>query len=724
MGHSSGLIRHPTSAIRHAVRPSLAAAAALAFLTAGVAQAQPIHGRNTEGWVGTWNSAQVTAATSGLSATGFSNQTVRNIVHTSVGGSKIRIRISNVFGIGPLDVSDVHVGLRQSGAAVFAGTDRQVTFHGRNAVAIAAGDRAESDPIDLEVGDEQDLAVSIYFAGSSGPATWHPDAISTNYVSTSGDHGAEADATAYTTTDTSWYFLDGVDVLNPTVAGAVVAFGPSTTDGDASTTDANARYPDDLARRLLKLLPGQQLSVLNAGISGNQLLADGGTSGAAGLTRFQRDALEQTGVRAIIIWEGTNDIGDDPTLIPSQLTNGYQQLINEAHQRGVRVIGATLQPDQGASYYTPQGNTVREAVNTWIRTSGAFDGVADFDAVLRDPSDPAQMQPVYDSGDHLHPNDTGYLAIADSINLQILTGNGPRPAFSGFGIANPASLTERTNGSGAETLTIQSLAAQPWTTRWVASAPRGVTVEPADGEVELPANGTATVSLTVGAGSKSGAFPVSVDLFADSDESALTVPFTVYSQQPGDLTPFYNNIGISDDGAVGQANLDGGGYSYSEQLLTAAGLAPGAAVTVGGLNYTWPNVAAGQPDNVQAAGQTIVPRVAPAASVLGFLGTGANSGTTGTEGTLTINYSDGSTAQAQLGLSGYALGFADIPPDFGNTIVVTLPYRNYTNGTNQDSNMYVFATTIPLDSTRTVESITLPSSTNHGQLHIFALSHP
>ena len=388
--------------------------AATATATATAAKAAPR-------WVGTWESAQVEPGTTGLSATGFADQTVRDIVHTSVGGSEIRIRISNVFGTTPLVVSDADVALRQSGAATVPGTTRQALFHGKRSVTIPAGQREFSDPIRLAVGAESDLAVSIYFKQPTGPTTWHPEADSTNYYSTAGDYSAASAATAYTNTDSSWYFLDGVDVVNPAVKGAVVTFGPSTTDGNASTPNANERYPDDLARRLLALPKGQQMSVLNAGISGNELFADTGTDGQAAPARFLRDAIDQTDVKTIIIWEGTNDILGNGNLPLSDFTTVYQQLIDVAHAHGIKVIGATLQPTEGTSGWTPEGNTLREAVNNWILPSGAFDGTADFCTVLEDPANPAQLLPAYDSGDHLHPNDAGYQAIADSINLNLLT---------------------------------------------------------------------------------------------------------------------------------------------------------------------------------------------------------------------------------------------------------------------------------------------------------------
>jgi lysophospholipase L1-like esterase len=319
-------------------------------------------------------------------------------------------------------VDGAHVASRLAGPATVPGTGHAVTFGGAPSVTIPAGERAWSDPVRLRVADGTDLAVSLHLAAATGPATWHPAAQCTGCYCAAGDHAADPDAGAFTQQSTSWFFLDGVDVLNPAVRGAVVAFGPSTTDGIASTPDTNGRYPDLLAARLRRLPPGARMSVLNAGIAGNKLLADAGTSGRSALDRFLRDAAGQSGARAVILWEGTNDVATRPGLPLDVITGAYQRIIALAHSRGLRIVGATLQPHEGAWYYSQAGNRLRAAVNDWIRWSGAFDGVADFDQVLCDPRHPRRLLPGYDSGDHLHPNDAGYRAVAESVDLAALTG--------------------------------------------------------------------------------------------------------------------------------------------------------------------------------------------------------------------------------------------------------------------------------------------------------------
>jgi lysophospholipase L1-like esterase len=387
-------------------------------------------------WVTTWGASPQEAVTGALSATGFDNQTIRNIVFTSVGGNAVRLELTNTFGAAPLEVGRVTVAVAGPGApagtsaAVVPGTVHVVRFGGSGSILIPPGAQVLSDPVSMHVPALQDLAVSVYVPDATGPATNHSDAQQVNWVSTAGDFAGQASGAAFTTQSQSWYFVDAVVVRSPRAEGTVVAFGDSITDGYHSDVGANARWPNDLARRL-DALPGPTLAVADEGISGNRVLNDSECCGFNALSRFERDALSQPGVKDIIVLEGINDIGFSD-LPSSPLTNpntnvsaaeiiaGYKQLIAYAHEHGVKIFGATLTPFQGSAYYTAAGEQKREEVNHWIRTSGAFDGVIDFDKVIRDPSDPLIINPIYDSGDHLHPNDAGYQAMANAIKLFML----------------------------------------------------------------------------------------------------------------------------------------------------------------------------------------------------------------------------------------------------------------------------------------------------------------
>ena len=378
------------------------------------------------GWVTSWSASPQTATPRTLAAAGFDDQTLREIILPSVGGDEIRLEMTNVFGASALRIGHVTVALAGLGASVVPGTIHPVTFGGRPSARIPAGEQALSDPVRIHVPALQDLAVSVYLPGRTGRATLHSAAQQVNWVSAAGDHAAEAGSAAFTAAVPSWYYVSGLLVQSPEAAGTVVAFGDSITDGVQSTTGSNDRWPNDLARRL-DGLAGPTLAVADEGIGGNRVLTGSGCCGASALARFARDALDQPGVRDIIVLEGINDIGfsagrrnSDAGISAAQLIAGYEQLIARAHARGVRIFGATLLPFRGAGYYTPAGEATREAVNTWIRTSGAFDGVVDFDAAMRDQADPLRLNPAYDSGDHLHPNDIGYQAMADAINLQLL----------------------------------------------------------------------------------------------------------------------------------------------------------------------------------------------------------------------------------------------------------------------------------------------------------------
>ena len=339
------------------------------------------------------------------------------------GGEQV---LTNANGAAPpVAVSSAYVGLRAGGAGVVAGTNTPVTVGGSASFQLPAGTTIATDPILLSVPADSDLAVSLYLPGRTGPTTWHPAAIVTNYVA-GGDQAGTVAAAPYATTSTSSYYLAGVDVTAPAGAGAVVALGASSTDGVGSTLGAERRWTNDLYRRIEAAGRGNQLSVLNAGISGNRLLTDGATSGQDTEARFARDVLGQPGVSTVIVASlANNDIGlnvgpGGQSVTAYDIIVGYQRLIAQAHAAGIAIVGGTVTPDEGAYYYTPAGEAKRQAVNSWILTSGAFDGAVDFATAVADPSDPHRILPAYDSGDHLHPNDVGYQAMANSVDLALL----------------------------------------------------------------------------------------------------------------------------------------------------------------------------------------------------------------------------------------------------------------------------------------------------------------
>ncbi|MGJ5748988.1 lysophospholipase L1-like esterase [Streptomyces puniciscabiei] len=370
--------------------------------------------------VSAWSPSMTTGGPS------FTDRTIRMVVHSSVAGSVARITLSNRYSTTPLEVGTADVAVRASGGEATRGTTRNITFGGFRHVTIAAGEEAVSDVVPISVSAGENLLVSLYVPGTTGMSTWHSDAFDTTYIA-SGNHTGDDGAAAFGTTTTSWYYLAGLDVVSPTARGAVVAFGDSITDGYHSSTGTYSRWPDFLGRRLGAGPGPQRLSVVDAGIGGNRVLTDVPNlwQGVSALKRFGYDALGQPGVRDVILFEGINDIGNDAgpdgrPLTAQDLIDGYRTLIDEAHAAHVRVIGATLMPDQGNGYYTPAAEDIRQSVNQWIRTSGAFDGVIDFDKTMRDPANPAALDPAYDSGDHLHPDDEGMKAMADAVDLRLL----------------------------------------------------------------------------------------------------------------------------------------------------------------------------------------------------------------------------------------------------------------------------------------------------------------
>jgi lysophospholipase L1-like esterase len=427
------------------LRGGLLVVAALVIAIASVANAINANANSTgQVWIGTWATAAQPAMPGALQS--FHNQTLRLIVHTSAGGTKARIRISNIYGAQPLVIGGAHIARRTDGADIDPASDRTLKFAGQTTTTIPAHAIVVSDAVDLDVPPLSDLAVSLFLPKPTEATTNHILAKQTSYVSAeSGDLCSVAKFPVAKKIRT-WPFLTGVDVAAAPGAFAIVAFGSSLTDGDGSTTDTNGRYPDVLARRLEETGGSwTSVSVLNEGIIGNRLLSDspnqpgspfGPALGESGLARFDRDVLEQAGVKYVIVGLGINDIAFPGSLTPANemlsaedVIAGYRKLIKRAHAKGVRIIGSTnpafensFLKDPPVTFYTPEKEALRQKVNKWILTSGEFDGVIDFDEVVRDPSHPTQILPAYDSSDHLHPNNAGYAASGNAIPLSLFKG--------------------------------------------------------------------------------------------------------------------------------------------------------------------------------------------------------------------------------------------------------------------------------------------------------------
>ncbi len=355
--------------------------------------------------------------------TGLNNQTLRMIVHTSIGGDTVRIRVSNAFGAATAYVGAAHIGIRAKDSAIVAGSDRAVTFSGKPTATMYAGQELVSDPVKLSVGPLSDLAVSLYFTGDTGTPTNHPTGLHPTYVSKAGDFTGAAEIVDPAMVTQSYYWLQGVDVLAATDSGAIVTFGDSITDGARSTSDTNSMWPAFLAGRLQADKSTARIAVVNAGISGNRILGDN----VGGLARISRDALSVPGVKWIMLLEGINDISfamrqPNSRFSADDLIAAYRQVIEAAHLRGIKVVGCTLTPYEGAAAYKDAGEAIRAAANEWIRKSGEFDAVVDFDAATRDSADPKRFSAAAGSPDMLHPGDPGYKLMADSIDLSVFSG--------------------------------------------------------------------------------------------------------------------------------------------------------------------------------------------------------------------------------------------------------------------------------------------------------------
>jgi lysophospholipase L1-like esterase len=394
-------------------------------------------------WVGSWAAALTGAEPTGISRTGFTDQSIRMMVHLSVGGERVRVRLSNVFGEGAMTIGTATVALPDLSTPrqwdFDAATMRTLTFNGRTSATMLKGQELLSDPIDLQIGDLQDLLVTVFFPVASGPLSWHATTQQSNFTGP-GDLSSDAVGAGFTTRlNCCWVVLSGVDVLRPKPTGTIVVVGDSLGDANGSTLNANKRWPDLLAKRLVDTRHnGKVPGVLNASLAGNRLNHEGPEPGAGGFpgfvqlgtnagARLNEDVFPQTGVQTVILDLGINDIwlnGDSADAI----IDAIRQAGAQVRERGIRFVAATLGPYEGfavtpgspAGEWTPEKEATRNAVNEYLRSSHEFDGLIDFDALLRDPANPSRLKAEFDSGDHIHPNDTGNQAMADFVPLSVL----------------------------------------------------------------------------------------------------------------------------------------------------------------------------------------------------------------------------------------------------------------------------------------------------------------
>jgi lysophospholipase L1-like esterase len=382
-------------------------------------------------WVGSWaTSQQIPEPANSINADDLQDATLRQIVHLSIGGTTLRVHLSNAFGTTPLSLTSVHIArpFSTSAAAIDPASDKALTFSGSAEVTIPPGAEYLSDPIVYPVAALSDLAITLHMEAAPERQTGHPGSRATFYLA-HGDLVSAADLPAAKKID-HWYWIAGVDVVAAAKDSAsVVVLGDSITDGHGATTDGNDRWTDVLAQRFQAAPAARRLSVLNQGIGGNHLLTDG--AGPNALARVDRDVIAQPGIRYLIVLEGVNDLGKPARegevpqaqhdALVQNMIGAYEQIITRAHAHGIKVIGATILPFVGSDYYhpSPANETDRQAANQWIRAAGHFDAVIDFDKVTADPAHPDRLLPAYDSGDHLHPSATGYRAMGDAIPISI-----------------------------------------------------------------------------------------------------------------------------------------------------------------------------------------------------------------------------------------------------------------------------------------------------------------
>jgi lysophospholipase L1-like esterase len=392
-------------------------ASAIVFAVAGLTVITPSastdvdgrHGRHQRdrSWIASWAASPQAPFPTGISMTGFSDQTLRQIVFTSLGGDVVRVRFTNEFSDRPLNIGAAQVAIAAPNGAIEAGSERGLTFGGQSSITIVPNAHVVSDPVQLQVPATGELAVDMYLPVSTGPVTWHRIGLRTTYISSVGNHVGEPLLPALSTTQ-SYFFLKGVEVRAADKTGVVVAFGDSITDSQGATLDANNSYPNHLARLLAASHGKLKMAALNQGLAGNRALTNSLSGGQNAQARFDRDVLSQPGVSHVIILIGLNDTFSTGGMAADQVIAGHKQLILRAHAQGIKVYGGTLTPVRVTGILEAD----RQAINEWIRASGEYDAVIDFDAAIRDPNNPSIILPAYNSGDNIHPNDAGYEAMA------------------------------------------------------------------------------------------------------------------------------------------------------------------------------------------------------------------------------------------------------------------------------------------------------------------------
>ncbi len=372
-------------------------------------------------WVGTWSTAlQLTEPRNNPPEPGLNGNTIRQVVHVSLGGERLRFRVSNVFGTKPVSITEIRIAQSAGNGAIVEGTETILTFEGEKAITLPPDSALLSDPFDFDLAPLSDVAVTMYISSIGEEITGHPGSRTTSYIL----EGNTLDQTAFTdavTTD-HWYIIDALDVLAPDTSVAIALLGDSITDGRGSGTNKQNRWPDELARRL-QANPGTgHIAILNQGIGGNCVLRP--CLGPAALDRFERDVLNQTGVKYLVILEGVNDIGgiqteEEAREVAGALLTAYEEMIDKAHEQNILVYGATIMPFGDSFYYREASELARQMVNEWIRASGAFDAVIDLDQALEDPDNPGRLLPAADDGDHLHPSQEGHRLMAEAVDLSL-----------------------------------------------------------------------------------------------------------------------------------------------------------------------------------------------------------------------------------------------------------------------------------------------------------------